>query len=201
MSLVNLAHVCSHLQNASKARLGLTSIPMSNLHLSLSLSLQKQGFVSTVQVAGPSPPPLDPFRNPSPEWREQLEEQLKEEPWLAFSYNEAHHIRRKGASGEHEDRYPDYVPSNPAKRRIWLGLKYWNNEPVMRQLSLISKPTRRIWMGREDIGTLVRGRKAGYVKGITKPGECIFVSTDKGIFESRECVERTLGGQLLCRVV
>src|ERR1700712_3109344 len=116
MSLVNLAHVCSHLQNASKARLGLTSIPMSNLHLSLSLSLQKQGFVSTVQVAGPSPPPLDPFRNPSPEWREQLEEQLKDEPWLAFSYNEKDHVRRREASGEHEDRYPDYVPSNPAKR-------------------------------------------------------------------------------------
>jgi len=66
---------------------------------------------------------------------------------------------------------------------------------------LISKPTRRIWMGREDITKLVRGRKAGYVQGLTKPGECIFVSTDKGIYEARECVERTLGGQLLCRVI
>ncbi|KAK3719447.1 hypothetical protein LTR37_004305 [Vermiconidia calcicola] len=56
MSLVNLAHVCSHLQNASLARLGLTSIPYSRLHLSLSLLLHKQGFLSQVKLAGPSPP-------------------------------------------------------------------------------------------------------------------------------------------------
>jgi ribosomal protein S8 len=31
-------------------------------------------------------------------------------------------------------------------------------------------------------------------------GECIFVSTDKGIMEARECVERKIGGQVLCRV-
>ena len=56
MSLVNLAHVCSHLQNASLARLGLTSIPHTRLHLSVALLLQKQGFFSQVKLGGPSPP-------------------------------------------------------------------------------------------------------------------------------------------------
>lgn len=56
MSLVNLSHVCSHLQNASLARLGLTSIPHSRLHLSLSLLLLKQGFISQLKLGGPSPP-------------------------------------------------------------------------------------------------------------------------------------------------
>ena len=56
MSLVNLSHVCSHLQNASMARLGLTSIPYTRLHLSLSLLLHKQGFLSQVKLGGPSPP-------------------------------------------------------------------------------------------------------------------------------------------------
>ncbi|WPG97674.1 Hypothetical protein R9X50_00045400 [Acrodontium crateriforme] len=56
MSLVNLSHVCSHLQNASLARLGLTSIPYTKLHLSLSLLLHKQGFLSQVKLGGPSPP-------------------------------------------------------------------------------------------------------------------------------------------------
>lgn len=56
MSLVNLSHVCSHLQNASLARLGLTSIPYSRLHLSLSLLLLKQGFISQLKLGGPSPP-------------------------------------------------------------------------------------------------------------------------------------------------
>ncbi|KAI7159369.1 acyl-CoA N-acyltransferase [Hortaea werneckii] len=56
MSLVNLAHVCSHLQNASLARLGLTSIPYTRLHLSLALLLHKQGFLSQVHLGGASPP-------------------------------------------------------------------------------------------------------------------------------------------------
>lgn len=56
MSLVNLSHVCSHLQNASLARLGLTSIPYTKLHLSLALLLHKQGFFSQVKLGGPSPP-------------------------------------------------------------------------------------------------------------------------------------------------
>ncbi|KAK1813397.1 p-nitrophenyl phosphatase [Friedmanniomyces endolithicus] len=56
MSLVNLSHVCSHLQNASLARLGLTSIPYTKLHLSLALLLHKQGFLSQVKLGGPSPP-------------------------------------------------------------------------------------------------------------------------------------------------
>jgi len=172
---------------------------MTTLHLNLCIGLQKQGFVSSVQVAGPSPPVLDPYHNPSPEYREKLEKHLEREPWAAFSYDEAEY--NKKLPGDHPDRYPDYLPANPAKRRIWLGLKYWNNEPVMRKLDLISKPTRRIWMGINDISQLVRGRRAGYVTGLTRPGECLFVSTDKGIFESRECVERTLGGQLLCRVI
>jgi len=171
---------------------------MTRLHLNLSIGLQRQGFISSVQVAGPSPPILDEFQNPLPEHRAKLEEQLKREPWSAFSYDEARYGK---VPGEHPDRYPDYVPLNPAKRRIWLGLKYWNNEPVLSKMNLISKPTRRIWMSVNELSRIVRGRKAGYVDGLTKPGECLFISTDKGIFDVRECVERTLGGQVLCRVV
>lgn len=56
MSLVNFAHVCSHLQNASMARLGITSIPYTKLHLSFVLLLQRQGFISSVKLAGHAPP-------------------------------------------------------------------------------------------------------------------------------------------------
>jgi ribosomal protein S8 len=57
MSLVNLANVCSHLQNASLARLGLTSIPYTKWHLSVAILLQRQGFLSQVKLGGASPPP------------------------------------------------------------------------------------------------------------------------------------------------
>src|SRR5436305_8125976 len=44
-----LHHVCSHLQNASKARQGITSIPVTRLNLRLALALKSAGFLSTVQ--------------------------------------------------------------------------------------------------------------------------------------------------------
>jgi len=52
----------------------------------------------------------------------------------------------------------------------------------------------------EGLRKLVLGRQSGYVKGLTRPGECLFVSTDQGVMEARECVERKIGGQLLCKV-
>ncbi len=68
-------------------------------------------------------------------------------------------------------------------------------------MSLISKPTKRVKMDVEGLARVIRGRDAGYVRGLTKPGECIFVSTDRGIMEARECVERRIGGLLLTRVI
>lgn len=162
MSLVHLANVCSHLQNASKARLGLTSVPSTNMILTLALALQTSGFVSSVTRGGLQPPPMDGLSSYTPE---------------------------------------PVTQENISTRRLWLGLKYWNNEPVLSRMHMVSKPTKRVWMDVDGLARIVRGREAGFVKGLTTPGECIFVSTDKGLLEARECVERRIGGMLLCRVL
>jgi len=164
MSLVTLSHVCSHLQNASRARLGLTSVPSSNLILTLMLSLQTSGFLSAVVRGGPEPPP----------------------PSLLLNLT--------------SDIEP-VTQSNISTRRLWLGLKYWNSEPVLSKMNMVSKPTKRIWLDVESLAKIVRGRRAGYVDGLTRPGECLFVSTDRGVLEARECVERKVGGMMLCRVL
>lgn len=370
MSLVNLAHVCSHLQNASLARLGLTSIPYTKWHLSLSLLLQKQGFLSQVKLGGPSPPascfgqgPRDDHsitnyphgsagRNPlsaesalalvirnglnsrqlqergfdqeaiefaQQHGRKSLEEmeasgwtlrtaqfisdvrtQLDEEgerlemefesrrmacttseeeaalmdqmgatptdrqatareEFLAqlspaqaaliaryenvssndlfqtdFDasdiesiagrdiYKTEREIRRDGItveamglriSNQHvtlpqaEYQDPDMMETegvvtqaNRASRRLWLGLKYYDSSPVLSKARMISKPTKRIWLNSRDLARVVRGGQAGEVKAMTQIGEIIAVSTDKGILEARECVERKIGGMPLCRV-
>ncbi|KAH7127054.1 40S ribosomal protein-like protein S8 [Dendryphion nanum] len=196
MSLVNLAHVCSHLQNAAKARLGLTSIPVSKLHVNLMLGLQREGFVSSVILGGPAPPKPIPLQTaPSPDSLTHMSTQLQEKPWLAYPSPDSPRSHLQP-----EDVYEVHVPENPAQRRLWLGLKYWNNEPVLRNMKLVSKPTRRIWLTSEDLGKITRTRESGYVKGLTRPGECMFVTTDRGILEARECVERRIGGMVLCRV-
>ncbi|KAJ9627172.1 hypothetical protein H2203_003634 [Taxawa tesnikishii (nom. ined.)] len=142
------------------------------MHLSLSLQLQKQGFLSTVDVAGAAPP-------------------LKLLP--SFDASNPEQVQRSTSESH-------VTQENRASRRLWLGLKYWDGEPVLRKMSLVSKPTKRIWLDSEQLGKIVRGREAGFVKGLRGIGECIFVTTDKGIMEARECVERKIGGMVLCRV-
>ncbi|KAL8682642.1 MAG: hypothetical protein Q9186_001329 [Xanthomendoza sp. 1 TL-2023] len=177
MSLVNLAHCCSHLQNASMARLGLTSIPSTNLHHTLMLQLQRSGYVSSVTVGGPAPPPpssLNPILDPAhPEYQSQSPSQSNESV---------------------------ITQANISSRRLWVGLKYWNNEPVLQKMRLVSKPTRRVWMGFREIEALARGDTSGYVRGLRGIGESMFVTTDQGLLEVRECVEKRTGGMLLCRV-
>ncbi|KAI5808683.1 ribosomal protein S8 [Peziza echinospora] len=153
MSLVHLANLCSHLQNTSKARLGLTSIPHTHMLLTISLLLQRSGFISSVT---------------------------------------------RGTIHGPDESYTPTTQSNISKRRLWLGLKYLDNEPVLNQAHLVSKPTKRIWVGFRDLRELTMGRDRCYVKGL-QPGEVLFVSTDRGVMEAREAVERLLGGQLLVR--
>ena len=178
MSLVNLAHVCSHMQNASLARLGLTSVPLSKLHLSLSLHLQKQGFLSSVNLGGPSPPA-------------KLLPPSSSEPSAVTSQQQKSSVLEQAETVTQENR---------ASRRLWLGMKYWDGEPVLKKMQMLSKPTKRIWLDSQELGLIVRGRDAQFVRGMRGVGECIFVSTDRGIMEARECVERKIGGMVLCRV-
>ncbi|ORZ29414.1 30S ribosomal protein S8 [Catenaria anguillulae PL171] len=49
-------NVCSHLQNAFRARLRSTSVPHSNLNLSLLSLLRDQGFLSAVMAGSPLGP-------------------------------------------------------------------------------------------------------------------------------------------------
>lgn len=81
-----------------------------------------------------------------------------------------------------------------------MGLKYWQSEPVMRNLQMISTPKRKINLGISELKKIVRGETAGQVRGLRSPGECIFLSTDLGLLEARECVEKHVGGLALCRV-
>ena len=153
MSLVGLAHVCSHLQNCTKQRLGLTSVPHTKLVLALMLGLQDQGFLASVtrgSTAGPDP------------------------------------------------EYTPTTQANVASRRLWLTLKYFDNQPVLSRMALVSLPSQRIWMGVAGLKELALGNDHQYVTGL-QPGEVMYLSTDRGFIELREAVQRQIGGQLLCR--
>lgn len=106
--------------------------------------------------------------------------------------------REEGDDGGEE--MEPITQQNVSSRRLWVGMKYYNSRPVLEKMRLVSKPTRRIWMSIRDIEGLVKGERKGYINGLRGIGESMFVTTDRGIMEARECVERRIGGMLLCRV-
>ncbi|KAI0473464.1 ribosomal protein S8 [Xylariaceae sp. FL0804] len=56
MGIANVANMVSHLQNASRARLGLTSVPYLKYNLAVALAMHRAGFLSFVARGGPHPP-------------------------------------------------------------------------------------------------------------------------------------------------
>ncbi|GMM28385.1 mitochondrial 37S ribosomal protein [Martiniozyma asiatica (nom. inval.)] len=155
MSLVNLASTCCHLQNVAMARLPITAVPYTRLHLQVALGLYKQGFLSSVQRGSANGPDITPV---------------------------------------------EVTPDNVASRRLWLGLKYRQDKPVLTKLSLISKPNRRVWANAEELHQFIKGRKFRHVEPVM-PGEVIFVRTkDNEVMELREAIQKMKGGELLCRV-
>jgi small subunit ribosomal protein S8 len=66
-SILNIANMCSHLQNASMARLGITSLKNSKYNLNLAVALHRSGFVSAVYRAGPHPPTMEEMLTKPPE--------------------------------------------------------------------------------------------------------------------------------------
>jgi small subunit ribosomal protein S8 len=154
MVLLQLAHICSHLQNASMARLATTSIPPTTLNLVIALALQDHGFIASVTRGNTAGPDLEP----TPTTQENI-----------------------------------------SRRKLWLTLKYHDNEPVLSKLRLISKPKKRIWMGVKGLEHLASGKVYDFVRPPVL-GEVFFLTTDKGVVDMREAIDRRMGGQLLCRV-
>ena len=106
-----------------------------------------------------------------------------------------------GNEGEEEEEEDGTVTqANIASRRLWVGLKYHNSIPVLERMRLVSKPTRRVWMPYADLDRLVKGERRGHVRGMRAVGEALYLTSDRGIMEVREAVERRIGGMLLCRV-
>ena len=109
-------------------------------------------------------------------------------------------LRRTEPYDEGSEDESVVTQSNIASRRLWVGLKYQNSRPVLERMQMVSKPTRRFWMPVRDLEGLVRGERRGYVAGMRGVGEAMFATTDRGVMELRECVERRVGGMVLCRV-
>lgn len=71
---------------------------------------------------------------------------------------------------------------------ITVELKYFDGEPVIKEIARVSKPGRRVYSGIKDLGRVYNGL------GIS------ILSTPKGVMSDAEARENNVGGEVLCRV-
>ena len=71
---------------------------------------------------------------------------------------------------------------------IEISLKYYEGEPVIRELKRVSKPGRRVYLGAQDIPTVRQGL------GVS------IVSTPKGVMSDAAARAANVGGEVLCTV-
>ena len=72
--------------------------------------------------------------------------------------------------------------------QIEISLKYYEGAPVIRELSRVSTPGRRVYMGAKDIPQVRQGL------GVS------IVSTSKGVMSDAAARNANVGGEVLCTV-
>jgi len=74
------------------------------------------------------------------------------------------------------------------KSEIEIELKYYENMPVIREISRVSRPGRRVYVSVKSIPHVANGL------GVS------VLSTSKGVMADHEAREQNVGGELLCRI-
>ena len=77
------------------------------------------------------------------------------------------------------------VNGHPA---IEISLKYYEGTPVIRELKRVSKPGRRVYLGKDDIPQVRQGL------GVA------IVTTSKGVMSDASARAQGVGGEVLCTV-
>ena len=76
----------------------------------------------------------------------------------------------------------------PGVSQIEIELKYHEGEPVIREISRVSKPGRRVYSKIKDLQRVYNGL------GIA------ILSTPRGVLSDNEAREQNVGGEVLCQV-
>jgi len=95
----------------------------------------------------------------------------------------------------------DWNAAPEVRRRLWIDLKYRNDDrPVLERMNLVSKPSRHLFMSKDELLLWATGRRAKFVTPL-RAGEIGVVDCGKhGWFEAKEAMRRKLDGEVVCRV-
>ncbi|SDD60222.1 small subunit ribosomal protein S8 [Paracoccus isoporae] len=80
------------------------------------------------------------------------------------------------------------VTTEAGHKELEISLKYFDGQPVIRELSRVSKPGRRVYAGAKEIPQVRQGL------GVS------IVSTPKGVMSDANARNANVGGEVLCTV-
>jgi small subunit ribosomal protein S8 len=80
------------------------------------------------------------------------------------------------------------VDYNDGKSEIEIELKYFDGQPVIRNIKRISSPGRRVYSSAKDIPTIANGL------GVA------ILSTPKGVMSDSQARRENVGGEILCSI-
>ena len=78
--------------------------------------------------------------------------------------------------------------NNDNKKTIFVELKYYEGQPVIREIKRVSKPGRRVYSRADSIPRVHSGL------GVA------ILSTSKGVMSDSEAIKNNLGGEVICRI-
>lgn len=109
-------------------------------------------------------------------------------------------ITRGTVAGPSPDQFNSSIES---EKRIWASLKYRDDMPVLNNMELISKPSRKVFLDLKDIRLICSGRRSadGYVKPLGM-GEVAMIRTkskEHEWLEAREALVMKIPGEAVCR--
>jgi len=94
-----------------------------------------------------------------------------------------------------------FLQVSDAQKRIWAELKYRDDLPVLNDMQLISKPSKRVFMNTYEIRRICSGRRVHTVPPLGM-GEVAIVKTENRTHEwveAREALALKLSGEVICR--
>jgi small subunit ribosomal protein S8 len=80
------------------------------------------------------------------------------------------------------------VDYDNGKSELEIELKYYEGQPVIREISRVSKPGRRVYVSVKSIPSVANGL------GIS------ILSTPKGVMADHQAREQNVGGEVLCQI-
>ena len=73
-------------------------------------------------------------------------------------------------------------------KTLLVDLKYYEGEPVIKEIKRVSKPGRRVYSKADSIPKVLNGL------GVA------ILSTSKGVMSDSEAIKNNLGGEIICRI-